>query len=283
MKRRLIGMAVLTAMILGCMTGCAESSESSSLADSSVTSADVVDATNTISEESSDIVSGNDDNGSKGETTGGSSYTGVNPDDLQKDENGNYPIDLMKLVPDATVTHPDVNFGLVTIEENEIDMFSLTNAEFIEKTLTTHEGSVKYTHNTSDFYFKGHSFCRGLHNPMIFLEYLTAENTLLYVKSDPIYKEKFNGDIYLKGFSQTVDDANDNYEYVTYYGGVRLNMRREEIEAVLGEGTLGTDTESTTVIYKSNTTTMVIVYKMTDEYIAGETEVADAIFVIKND
>lgn len=279
MKRRLIGMAVLTALMLGCMTGCGESSEGSSVADSSA----VVDATNTISEESSNTVSGNDDNGSKGEATGDSSYTGVNPDDLQKDENGNYPIDLMKLVPDAEVTHPDADFGTIMFQENELDMFNLPHSEFINITHASRSRNIKYTHNTPLFYFKSQAFGRGLNNPQLFLEYLTPENTLLNATTDHLEDDKYNDSNSLKAFAFIERMANDEYDYIQFYEGIQLRMPRTEIEAILGEGITGNDGEKEYAIYKSNNETMVILYVSTDEYIGEDVMIADEIYVIKND
>lgn len=278
MKQKIMGIAILSALILSC-TGCdsattAETSSANDVASHSVsepeaTTAEVTDVTEALSDS---------DGGSSGGNNSGD-YKAV--EKTEKDENGDIIYDNLRLVPvpDAEPTHPDINFGLVKggYDDTEFDVFEC-DVETFETLVNRASCTSALKHNTDDFYFYGVPFI----TRECYLELITPQNTVTRCNTtskDVLYPCDIKG-IAVEG------DAS-----LTFYNGIRIGTPETTVKEALGDGITGCtyidtkdyDREKRTVIYKSETTTMVIIY-LDSENITGEPVGAvDKIFVLEND
>lgn len=278
MKQKIMGIAILSALILSC-TGCdsattAETSSANDVASNSVsepeaTTAEVTDVTEAVSD-SGTVSSG-------GGISYESDYKAV--ENTEKDDNGDIIFDNLRLVPvpDAEPTHPDINFGLVTYDENEFDVFEC-DVETFETLVNRASCTSALKHNTDDFYFYGVPFI----TRECYLELITPQNTVTRCNTtskDVLYPCDIKG-IAVEG------DAS-----LAFYNGIRIGTPETTVKEALGDGITGCtfidtkdyDREKRTVIYKSETTTMVIIY-LDEKNIAGESVgMVDKIFVLEND
>ena len=277
MKQKIMGIAILSALILSC-TGCdsattAETSSANDVASNSVseeaTTAEVTDVTEAVSD-SGTVSSG-------GGISYESDYKAI--DEVKKDDNGDIIFDNLRLVPvpDAEPTHPDINFGLVTYDENEFDVFEC-DVETFETLVNRASCTSALKHNTDDFYFYGVPFI----SRECYLELITPQNTVTRCNTtskDVLYPCDIKG-IAVEG------DAT-----LTFYNGIRIGTPETTVKEALGDGITGCtyidtkdyDREKRTVIYKSDTTTMVIIY-LDEKNIAGEpVGMVEKIFVLEND
>lgn len=279
MKQKIMGIAILSALILSC-TGCssattAETNSANDVASNSVseeaTTAEVTEATEAVSD------SGAASSG--GGISYESDYKAV--EKTEKDENGDIIYDNLRLVPvpDAEPTHPDINFGLVKggYDDTEFDVFEC-DVETFETLVNRASCTSALKHNTDDFYFYGVPFI----TRECYLELITPQNTVTRCNTtskDVLYPCDIKG-IAVEG------DAT-----LTFYNGIRIGTPETTVKEVLGDGITGCtfidtkdyDREKRTVIYKSETTTMVIIY-LDEKNIAGESVgMVDKIFVLEND
>lgn len=278
MKQKIMGIAILSALILSC-TSCnsATTTENSStndvtshsVSEPEATTAEVTDVTEAVSD-SGTVSSG-------GGISYESDYKAI--DEVKKDDNGDIIFDNLRLVPvpDAEPTHPDINFGLVTYDENEFDVFEC-DVETFETLVNRASCTSALKHNTDDFYFYGVPFI----SRECYLELITPQNTVTRCNTtskDVLYPCDIKG-IAVEG------DAT-----LTFYNGIRIGTPETTVKEALGDGITGCtyidtkdyDREKRTVIYKSDTTTMVIIY-LDGKNIAGEPVGAvDKIFVLEND
>ena len=278
MKQRIMGIAILSALILSC-TGCnsATTTENSStndvtshsVSEPEATTAEVTDVTEAVSD-SGTVSSG-------GGISYESDYKAI--DEVKKDDNGDIIFDNLRLVPvpDAEPTHPDINFGLVTYDENEFDVFEC-DVETFETLVNRASCTSALKHNTDDFYFYGVPFI----SRECYLELITPQNTVTRCNTtskDVLYPCDIKG-IAVEG------DAT-----LTFYNGIRIGTPETTVKEALGDGITGCtyidtkdyDREKRTVIYKSDTTTMVIIY-LDEKNIAGEpVGMVEKIFVLEND
>ena len=279
MKQKIMGIAILSALILGCTTGCkspqtTENSSTNDVTSHSVsepeaTTAEVTDVTEAVSD-SGTVSSG-------GGISYESDYKAI--DEVKKDDNGDIIFDNLRLVPvpDAEPTHPDINFGLVTYDENEFDVFEC-DVETFETLVNRASCTSALKHNTDDFYFYGVPFI----SRECYLELITPQNTVTRCNTtskDVLYPCDIKG-IAVEG------DAT-----LTFYNGIRIGTPETTVKEALGDGITGCtyidtkdyDREKRTVIYKSDTTTMVIIY-LDEKNIAGEpVGMVEKIFVLEND
>lgn len=279
MKQKIMGIAILSALILSC-TGCdsattAETSSANDVASNSVseeaTTAEVTDATEAVSDSGAAS--------SSGDISYESDYKAV--DEVKKDDNGDIIYDNLRLVPvpDAEPTHPDINFGLVKggYDDTEFDVFEC-DVETFETLVNRASCTSALKHNTDDFYFYGVPFI----TRECYLELITPQNTVTRCNTtskDVLYPCDIKG-IAVEG------DAT-----LTFYNGIRIGTPETTVKEALGDGITGCtyidtkdyDREKRTVIYKSDTTTMVISY-LDEKNIAGEPiGMVDKIFVLEND
>lgn len=245
----------------------------------------VTSTTETTTAETTEVTESSSDNGGSGNGSGsgGSSYNNggykaIASGNLKIDENHNTIItDNLRLVPapDAESTHPNLNFGVVTDEDGEtLDILSLTPKEFKEATGGYMIG-VYLRHNTDDFYFKGTPCDNG-----IYLELITPEN-------------KLYGDVPAKDLVDNCKIKGFAFDDYTEYNiqGVTIGMSSIQVEQLLGQGYRGCDfiddngneDERYNVIYKSDTTTLVVTYVHGKTYTGEEVGVVANLFVLKND
>lgn len=275
-----MGIAILSALILSC-TGCdsattAETSSANDVASNSVseeaTTAEVTDATEAVSDSGAASSGG-------GISYDRGGYKAV--EKTEKDDNGDIIYDNLRLVPapDAEPTHPDINFGLVKggYDDTEFDVFEC-DVETFETLVNRASCTSALKHNTDDFYFYGVPFI----TRECYLELITPQNTVTRCNTtskDVLYPCDIKG-IAVEG------DAT-----LTFYNGIRIGTPETTVKEALGDGITGCtfidtkdyDREKRTVIYKSETTTMVIIY-LDDTNIAGEPiGMVDKIFVLEND
>lgn len=279
MKQKIMGIAILSALILSC-TGCESATTANNSQTNDVTSnsvSDVEDEPEATTEDATEAVSDSGAASSGGDISYESDYKAV--ENTEKDDNGDIIFDNLRLVPvpDAEPTHPDINFGLVTYDENEFDVFEC-DVETFETLVNRASCTSALKHNTDDFYFYGVPFI----TRECYLELITPQNTVTRCNTtskDVLYPCDIKG-IAVEG------DAT-----LTFYNGIRIGTPETTVKEALGDGITGCtfidtkdyDREKRTVIYKSETTTMVIIY-LDSENIAGEPEGAvDKIFVLKND
>lgn len=278
MKQKIMGIAILSALILSC-TSCnsATTTENSStndvtshsVSEPEATTAEVTDVTEAVSD-SGTVSSG-------GGISYESDYKAI--DEVKKDDNGDIIFDNLRLVPvpDAEPTHPDINFGLVTYDENEFDVFEC-DVETFETLVNRASCTSALKHNTDDFYFYGVPFI----SRECYLELITPQNTVTRCNTtskDVLYPCDIKG-IAVEG------DAT-----LTFYNGIRIGTPETTVKEALGDGITGCtyidtkdyDREKRTVIYKSETTTMVIIY-LDEKNIAGKpVGMVEKIFVLEND
>lgn len=226
-------------------------------------------------EEATEALSDSDGGSSGGNNSG--DYKAV--ENIEKDDNGDIIFDNLRLVPvpDAEPTHPDINFGLVTYDENEFDVFEC-DVETFETLVNRASCTSALKHNTDDFYFYGVPFI----TRECYLELITPQNTVTRCNTtskDVLYPCDIKG-IAVEG------DAS-----LAFYNGIRIGTPETTVKEALGDGITGCtfidtkdyDREKRTVIYKSETTTMVIIY-IDEKNIAGESVgMVDKIFVLQND
>lgn len=284
MKQKIMGIAILSALILSC-TGCdsATTTDNSSTNDATSNSiSDVKDEPEATTAEVTDATEAVSDSGAA--SSGGgisyeSDYKAV--EKTEKDENGDIIYDNLRLVPvpDAEPTHPDINFGLVKggYDDTEFDVFEC-DVETFETLVNRASCTSALKHNTDDFYFYGVPFI----TRECYLELITPQNTVTRCNTtskDVLYPCDIKG-IAVEG------DAS-----LTFYNGIRIGTPETTVKEALGDGITGCtfidtkdyDREKRTVIYKSETTTMVIIY-LDSENITGEPVGAvDKIFVLEND
>lgn len=170
----------------------------------------------------------------------------------------------LKLVPDGDVTSDKVknlDFGVVTITNKETNIFEGTYRETIDDLNISFNYMGEHKHNTEDFYFDGNEHKGNF--AFVYLECL-KDGEIFIGHSDDRYN--FN-DTEIKALTAICSKENErNPDEILFYGGIHLNMLREEVEAILGEGVEGCaythfDEEFHSVIYKSETTSMVIGYR----------------------
>lgn len=284
MKQKIMGIAILSALILSCI-GCdsattAETSSANDVASNSVS--DVEDEPEATTAEVTDATEAVSDSGaasSGGDISYESDYKAV--DEVKKDDNGDIIYDNLRLVPvpDAEPTHPDINFGLVKggYDDTEFDVFEC-DVETFETLVNRASCTSALKHNTDDFYFYGVPFI----TRECYLELITPQNTVTRCNTtskDVLYPCDIKG-IAVEG------DAT-----LTFYNGIRIGTPETTVKEALGDGITGCtyidikdyDREKRTVIYKSDTTTMVIIY-LDEKNIAGESVgMVDKIFVLEND
>lgn len=88
-------------------------------------------------------------------------------------------------------------------------------------------------------------------------------------------------------FERSDEYAADGLSIVHFYDDIRIGMERTEIEAILGEGTLGAHPDYNVVMYNNGKATMVIHYETENNivYTDGETteDIAHVIYLISNE
>lgn len=284
MKRRLIGIAVLTALMLGCMTGCGEKTDSSVVDNTDNDSTLDVTVVDSTSDESVSFDS---------ETEPKETYEPNKPNPKGDVDGDDVYMNSVKLVPDGELTHSGVNFGLISVNGfPEIDIFKLNRTELLEETPWVVKFRPFKTASYAKFDFPDFSFYSNIYGQGVHLEYLEDDMVLLVEEGE---KDRL-WDAELKGLEWSIleaDHERKGYDHITFYNDIVIGMFREEAEAAMGgEGTVGTDftVEYTDgaityypVIYKSESTTMVIMYEdletLTDEVFQRVSRV----FVLKND
>lgn len=197
----------------------------------------------------------------------------------------------VKLVPDGELTHAGVNFGLVSVNGKELDIFALNRTELVEETpwTITHRSAKNMSY--AKFDFPDFSFYSNIYGKGVHLEYLEDDMVLLVDQSE---KDRL-WDAELKGLEWSILEADYerwDYEHIIFYNDVKLGMLREEAETAMGGvGTVGTDftVEYTDgaityhpVIYKSESTTMVIMYEDMETLTHDTVQRVNRVFVLKN-
>lgn len=283
MKQKIMGIAILSALILSC-TGCdsAKTAETSSANDTSshsvsdvedepeATTAEVTDATEAVSDSGAA-------NSGGGTTYDNGEYQGVK---ATRDEDGNLILtNEFKLVPvpDAEPTHPDINFGIIATEDGETyDVFAHTPKEFREQ-FDKMSSKKKLIQNSPDFYFWGMPY----RVDCIHLELIMPDGDKIY--SDAPNKE-ITDKCTIKGFGF------DDYSSFNIQG-VTVGMSSIYVEELLGKGIEGCtfvdkndgDDEKYNVIYKSKTTTLVVTYEASQTIEGKPIGVVSDLFAVKND
>ena len=283
MKRRLIGIAVLTAMLLGCMTGCGQKTDSPVENNKDNSSASDVTTTDFTSDKIADIDS---------ETAPKETYEPNKPNPNGDADGDDVYMNSVKLVPDGELTHAGVNFGLVSVNGKELDIFALNRTELVEETPWTPTYRPMKNMSYAKFDFPDFSFYSNIYGKGVHLEYLEDDMVLLVDQSE---KDRL-WDTELKGLEWSILEADHerwDYEHIIFYNDVKLGMLREEAEtAMSGVGTVGTDftVEYTDgaityhpVIYKSESTTMVIMYEDMETLTHDTVQRVNRVFVLKND
>lgn len=282
MKRRLIGIAVLTAMVLGCMAGCGQKTDSSVVDNTDNSSVSDVTTTNSTSDKIANIDS---------ETEPKETYEPNKPNPNGDADGDDVYMNSVKLVPDGEITHSGVNFGLVSVNGKELDIFALNRTELVEETPWTVKFRSFDTASYAKFDFPDFSFYSNIYGDGVHLEYLEKDMVLLVDQSE---KDRL-WDAELKGLEWSILEADHerwDYEHIIFYNDVKLGMLREEAETAMGGvGTIGTDftVEYTDgaityhpVIYKSETTTMVIMYEDMETLTHDTIQRVNRIFILKN-
>lgn len=283
MKRRLIGIAVLTEMLLGCMTGCGQKTDSSVVDNTDNSSVSDVTTTNSTSDKIADIDS---------ETEPKETYEPNKPNPNGDADGDDVYMNSVKLVPDGELTHAGVNFGLVSVNGKELDIFALNRTELVEETPWTPTYRPMKNMSYAKFDFPDFSFYSNIYGKGVHLEYLEDDMVLLVDQSE---KDRL-WDAELKGLEWSILEADHerwDYEHIIFYNDVKLGMLREEAETAMGGvGTVGTDftVEYTDgaityypVIYKSETTTMVIMYEDMETLTHDTVQRVNRVFILKND
>lgn len=279
MKRRLVGVAVLTAMVLGCMTGCGEKTDSF-----------VVDNTDNSSELDS---TSNEVVDVESETEPKETYEPNKPNPNGDVDGDDVYMNSVKLVPDGELTHSGVNFGIISVNgKDEIDIFALNRTELLEETPWTLSRRSFKNMSYAKFDFPDFSFYSNVYGEGVHLEYLEDDMVLLVDQSE---KDRL-WDAELKGLEWSIFEADyerKGYDHIVFYNDIVIGMTREEAEAAMGGvGTVGTDftVEYTDgaityhpVIYKSETTTMVIMYEDYETLIDTTVPIVSRVFILKND
>ena len=282
MKRKLISMAVMIAMLLGCMTGCGQKTDSPVENNKDNSSASDVTTTDFTSDKIADIDS---------ETAPKETYEPNKPNPNGDADGDDVYMNSVKLVPDGELTHAGVNFGLVSVNGKELDIFALNRTELVEETSWTITRRSAKNMSYAKFDFPDFSFYSNIYGKGVHLEYLEDDMVLLVDQSE---KDRL-WDAELKGLEWSILEADHerwDYEHIIFYNDVKLGMLREEAETAMGGvGTVGTDftVEYTDgaityhpVIYKSETTTMVIMYQDEMSLIGEPFQMVSRIFVLKN-
>lgn len=281
MKRKLIGMAVLTAMILSCMTGCGQKADSSGADNMDNSSVSDVTTADSVSNEGIDI----------SETEPEETFEPNKPNPNGDVDGDDVYMNSVKLVPDGEITHSGVNFGLVSVDgQPEIDIFKLTRTELVEGTPWTVKFRSFKTASYAKFDFPDYSFYSNVYGKGVHLEYLEDDMVLLVDQSedDRLWEAELKG---LEWCILEADHGNWEYNHITFYNDIILGMPKSDVDAVMGEGTIGTDFTVEyrdgaityhPVIYKSETTTMVIMYEDFDSLTGEPVPVVSRIFVLKN-
>lgn len=251
------------------------------------TTEDSTEASTDTSENGSDEGSNEGGNGGSGET-----YEPNKPNPKGDVDGDDVYMNSVKLVPDGELTHSGVNFGLISVNgKPEIDIFKLNRTELLEETPWTLSRRAMKNMSYAKFDFPDFSFYGNIYGDGVHLEYLEDDMVLLVDQSE---KDRL-WDAELKGLEWSIleaDHERKGYDHITFYNDVVIGMFREEAEAAMGgEGTVGTEfiVEYTDgaityypVIYKSESTTMVIMYEdwetLTDEVFQRVSRV----FVLKN-
>lgn len=181
-----------------------------------------------------------------------------------------------KLVPDCPVTNSDLDFGEV-YSKDEL-AFNINDKQTFKDYIGDNDGSsspVPHVCNDIDFFFEsinfGYNFELIRDGEVLAQEYDASHCGYYYkaqefsdciVKGVAFYSKKGEGK------ESTVDNMSFN--------GVHLNMHREDVEAILGEGHVGTNQKFPTVMYNDGSVTMVI------EYYPANYEKVQTIYLIKN-
>lgn len=276
MKRKIMGMAILAAMVLGCMTGCSGNTDSA-VTENSTGNSVTADKTSSVVENQEDSKQEQVLEPNKPNPNGD-----VNGDDIYMNS--------IKLIPVGTVTNSGINFGEIKIRNKKVDIFATSSFDIVRELKWSYNrrpfavaSQVKF--DFPDFSFYGNVYTHGIH-----LEYL--ENDMVIVIDQTEEPRIWETPCTLKGLEWSVLEADfehENYDYLEFYEDITLGTPKEEVIELLGEGIQGTPftveyTDETIeyqpVIYKSETTTMVIMYQNMKN--RESVPIVGRVFVLKN-
>lgn len=166
-----------------------------------------------------------------------------------------------KLVPDCPVTHTDRNLGEICsdgVPYLYVNEFTTCGELEMLKNYTNSSSPVPHVSNDVDFYFES-----------ILFEGINFE----FVKDGEVAAQEYDGSHFgyrykteeffeheIKGCAFYSKEGEYNTKESLTFNGVTLSMRREDVEAILGEGHVGTNQEFPTVMYNDGNVTMVIEY-----------------------
>lgn len=196
-----------------------------------------------------------------------------------------------RLVPDVAETHDSkTSLHIVKINGVDIDITNIKADELQDAIQSEFEQQDKYTimsNTTDDFYFVGRGFMNNIngreYEPVVHVEML-HNGALLEMGCQ---KTLFN-EYEVKGIAFTLNDSDEYYNHVEFYGGVKINMFKKDIEDILGKGIESESSKEHIVYYRTPQATMAIIYKDFDYVVVQDdgsetAKMADTIVLLKND